>query len=170
LAGLFSQLARLHGMDGKIWERHANPWSGWSRVPILPLGAWAIWARDDLGQWLWAILAALAAWAWLNPRIFPPPRSTSGWMSRAVLGERVWLNRREVPVPLHYVRAVPVILAFAAAGLPLLAWGLWRESGWTVVFGLFLALMAKFWFLDRMVWLYDDMAARHPIYREWLRP
>jgi hypothetical protein len=168
VSGVLGRVAALHGMDAATWERHANPWSGWTRVPILPLATWAIYERDALGSWLWWVLGALAAWSWLNPRIFPPPRSTGAWMSRAVMGERVWLNRRTVPVPLHYSRAVLVILAFAAAGLPLLAWGLWREQGWMVVFGLGLSMIAKFWFLGRMAWLYDDMAARHPIYRAWL--
>ncbi|MEM1299530.1 MAG: DUF6653 family protein [Pseudomonadota bacterium] len=27
----------------------------------------------------------------------------------------------------------------------------------------------KMWFLDRMVWLYDDMAKTHPEYAAWLR-
>jgi len=34
--------------------------------------------------------------------------------------------------------------------------------------GLVLSMQAKLWFVDRMVWLFDDMAG-HPAYRDWLR-
>jgi len=29
-------------------------------------------------------------------------------------------------------------------------------------------VLGKSWFLDRMVWLYDEMAEEHLPYREWL--
>ncbi|MEL7048152.1 MAG: DUF6653 family protein, partial [Pseudomonadota bacterium] len=32
-----SVIERAMAMDDSVWERHANPWSAWSRVPILPL-------------------------------------------------------------------------------------------------------------------------------------
>jgi len=33
------------GMDDATWKRHANPWSGWSRITILPLLCLAIMSR-----------------------------------------------------------------------------------------------------------------------------
>ncbi|WNN88974.1 hypothetical protein P0S91_22390 [Gloeocapsopsis dulcis] len=50
---------------------------------------------------------------WLNPRIFPPPASTNNWAAKAVLGERVWLNRDKIPVPEHY-HCVPSILSIVS--------------------------------------------------------
>lgn len=38
-------IARAHRMDDAAWARHANPWSVWTRVPILLLLALAIWSR-----------------------------------------------------------------------------------------------------------------------------
>jgi hypothetical protein len=168
MSGPLFQIARLQRMDDRTWARHANPLSGWTRVPILPLICAAIFWRDALGVWLYPLLGALMIWAWVNPRAFPPPRTTRSWMSKAVMGERVWLARDRVPVPLHYRRAVPIILGFAVAGVPLIALGLWYQAAWPLVLGLTLSLLGKFWFLDRMVWLYDDMSAGHPIYRAWL--
>lgn len=162
-------LAALQGMDAATWERHANPWSAWTRVPILPLLALAIWSRAWIGAWCLAPVAALALWTWINPRAFPPPRTTRSWSTRAVMGERIWLDRARRPVPAHHARLVPLLVALAGLGMPFIAWGLWRLDLWMLLFGLSLSLLSKFWFLDRMVWLFDDMSAKDPIYRAWLR-
>ena len=54
---LEARIARAHGMDDDSWARHANPWSVWTRVPILPLLALAIWSRSWIGWW--AVLPVL---------------------------------------------------------------------------------------------------------------
>ena len=161
-------VARLHRMDAATWERHASPWSVWTRVPILPLGVAVLYFRQELGGWIWAALGALVLWAWFNPRAFPPPRATTSWASRAVLGERVWLNRAVVPLPAHAGRFVPAAIGLGVSGLPLLAWGLWRLDPAATLLGLALSLAGKFWFLDRMVRLYGRMRD-HPAYRNWAR-
>ncbi len=163
-------LARIHRLDEAGWARHSNPLSGWTRAATLPALALVLWNRDALGPWTWALAVALFLWTLLNPRLFPPPRDRTSWMTRATFGERIWLNRKSVPVPLHYRRAVTVILAISLAGLPLLGWGLWTLNGWATLFGLTLALLGKFWFLDRMVWLHDDMREVDPMYAAWSNP
>lgn len=169
MTGLLGGLVRGFGMTDAVWERHMNKWSGWSRVPTLPLIVFAIYWREALGVTFWPVLVALLVWVWVNPRAFPVPRSTDNWMSRAVMGERIWLNRKNLPVPEHYSRALPVIVAISTAGLPLIAIGIWVEQPWPMLAGLGFSLLGKFWFLDRMVWLYDDMREADPIYRSWLR-
>lgn len=169
MGGALSRIAQVQGMSEAVWDRHANPWSGWTRVPILPLLVAALHWRESLGPLLWPVVFLLVFWTFLNPRAFPAPASTDNWMSRAVLGERIWLARREVPVPLHYERAIPIILGFSVAGLPLIGLGLHFGQGWPLVLGLVLCMLGKFWFLDRMVWLFDDMSRTHPTYRAWLR-
>jgi hypothetical protein len=47
-------------------------------------------------------VAATALWIWLNPRVFPGPRLTDNWASKAALGERVWPNRGRLPAPPHH--------------------------------------------------------------------
>ena len=167
--GIGRAMARAHGLDERGWERHAAPWSVWTRVAILPLGALAVWARVWIGWWFLLPLAALVVWSFVNPRAFPPPVTTRTWSARAVMGERVWLARGALPIPEHHARMAAVTSGIAAAGLPLAAWGLWRLELWPLLLGLALCLVGKFWFIDRMVWLFEDMAREDPIYRAWLR-
>jgi hypothetical protein len=146
---------RAMGMDEAAWARHANPWSGWSRVTLLPLLAAAIWSRAWLGWGAAGLVALVVLWAWANPRAFPPPGRTDAWMTRGVLGERLWLARRERPIPRHHARMALLLSAVSAAGLLPLSLGLWRYDAGLTLFGLALSMGAKLWFLDRMVWLHD---------------
>ncbi|WP_102108892.1 DUF6653 family protein [Oceaniglobus roseus] len=166
---MLSRLAASFAMSDPVWERHANPWSGWTRLPILPLLTLALYARAWIGPWCLVPVALLLLWSWANPRAFPPPRHTTSWFSRATLGERVWLNAGEVPIPPHHARAASLLSTAATLALVPLAWGLWTlDPAWTVL-GLALAVMLKLWLLDRMVWLHHDMAAHHRPYADWLR-
>jgi hypothetical protein len=108
-------------LDAKTWERHANPWSVWTRFAILPLATAAIWSRAWIGWWSLAPVAAVIVWAVVNPGFFAPPAHTSSWASRAVLGERVWLNRRAIPIPEHHRRAIRLMFLGPVVALPTLA-------------------------------------------------
>ncbi len=148
---------RFLGMDDATWAKHANPWSGWSRMSILPLLGLAIWSRVWLG-WgaLWLVLAILI-WTWLNPRLFGLPSNHHAWMTKAVLGERVWLASRSNPIPHHHAKVSRILNIAAVMGLIVLAYGLWQlDLGWAIA-GLVTTMGAKLWFLDRMVWLLADM-------------
>ena len=156
------------GMDAKVWARHANPWSGWTRLPVLPALAIAIWAREWIGIWCLAAIVVLLVWIWLNPRVFPKPDSTDNWMSRGVMGERVWLNRKQVPIPTHHAWWAIFLSVVSAIGIAPLAWGLWVLDVWPVLTGLVITMGGKLWFLDRMAWLFADMGDEHPDYRAML--
>ncbi|WP_108482203.1 DUF6653 family protein [Oceaniglobus ichthyenteri] len=166
---VMGRLAAHFAMSDPVWDRHANPWSGLTRLPILPLMALAIYARVWIGWACLVPLALLILWAWYNPRVFAPPAHTHHWLSRAVMGERVWLNDGTVPIPAHHSRAANWLSVLAALGLAPLIWGLWVLDPWAVACGCTFTILAKLWFLDRMVWLYHDMAAHHPEYAAWLR-
>lgn len=169
MANWSERVAGAVAMDEAAWERHANPWSAWTRVPILPALVLALWSRVWIGAWCLLPVAALLAWAWINPRAFPRPSRTTSWASRAVMGERVWLARDRVPIPGHHALWARLLSLAAGLGAAPLLWGLWALEAWPVLLGLTLTMGAKLWFLDRMVWLYEDMAARHPDYAAWMR-
>lgn len=147
---------RLMGMDDATWARHANPWSGWTRVTILPMLSFAIWSRVWLGWGALLPVLVVCIWTWVNPRLFGPPRNESAWMTKGVLGERVWLAQATTPIPAHHARVARILNLAAGFGVVVLASGLWLlEPGWTIA-GLVTTMGAKLWFLDRMVWLLSD--------------
>ncbi len=154
----FSLSSRLMGMTDRTWERHANPWSVYTRIPGLFLLTLALWSRAWLGWWSLIPTALVVIWIWINPRAFPPPRNTRNWASEATFGERVWLRRRAQAIPSEHQRAAALLTTIAALGMPILIWGIYSLSLWPTVFGLLVTYTGKLWFLDRMVWLYRDTA------------
>jgi hypothetical protein len=153
-----SIVARALMMSEDTWLRHANPWSVWTRITTcLPLLILAIWSRVWLGWWSLMPVAASILWIWLNPRVFPKPRSTDNWASQGVLGERVWLNRKSIRIPTHHRIAPNILSGVGALGLLPLLSGLWKLSLCPTLIGFILVYAGKLWFFDRMVWLYRDM-------------
>lgn len=150
---------RLMAMSDDVWERHANPWSGWSRLTIPPVFVAAVWSRVWLGWWSLVPIALVCLWTWLNPRVFRRPDSIDNWMSKGVLGERVWLARAQTPIPAHHRQMPHILAAVSGVGLIPLAWGLWALDPWPVLTGLVLVTGGKLWFLDRMVWLFEETRA-----------
>ncbi len=85
-----------------------------------------------------------------------------------MLGERVWLKRKELSVPQHHLEAILVLNLLTASGVPFLIWGLYTLQIWPTILGVSLVYLGKMWFLDRMVWLYEDMKNASPEYKSWL--
>ncbi|TDH61409.1 hypothetical protein E2C06_16590 [Dankookia rubra] len=152
-----ARLARAFRLDDAGWVRHANPWSGWTRMAVLPLLALAGWSRAWIGWWALLPLVLLLGFLWLNPRLFPPPCRLDAWISRSVLGERLWVNRDHVPVPARHRRLPHWLAALSGLGGICLAYGVAMLEPWPSLLGLVVAYMGKLWFLDRMVWLHQDM-------------
>lgn len=154
------------GLDDEGWARHANPLSGWSRVFTgLPLLVLAIWSRVWLGWWALVPVAIALIWVVVNPKLFAPASSDESYISKAVLGERFWTRRAEFPIPSHHVVPIRLLNGIAAAGAVPLIWGLVVLDIWILLFGVAVAWGGKMWFLDRMVWLYQDNVAREPTLR-----
>ena len=77
-----------------------------SRFTVLPLFALAVWSRVWIGWWAVLVVALVCVWAWWNPRAFPPPSSTDTWAAKGTFGERVFLNRKALPIPDHHFDVV----------------------------------------------------------------
>lgn len=159
---------RLMTMDDEAWMRHANPWSGLTRFAATPFFFLALWSHVWIGWWSLIPIGIMCFWAWWNPRAFPKPKSTKNWMSKGVFGERVWLNRKVVPIPEHHARAAHLLTAGSAVGAAISLYGFIVTNVWPAAFGFAMAVMFKTWFVDRMVWLYEDMKDATPEYRAWL--
>ncbi|WP_048149635.1 DUF6653 family protein [Methanolacinia paynteri] len=150
------KIASLFAMDDETWEKHANPWSVWTRNTVLPVLVIAFWSRVWLG-WLAIVPVAVAIlWMWINPRLFKKPKSTDDWASKSVLGEMIWLNRKAVLVPERHRRAPNILSAVSGTGFLFVIYGVYFLEIWPVLFGSALVYLGKLWFLDRMVWLYED--------------
>ncbi|MEX0931264.1 MAG: DUF6653 family protein [Candidatus Paceibacterota bacterium] len=127
-------------LSEQTWERHANPWSGWTRVLSMPLIALGLYLHN-----FW-ILGAVIVWLIINPVLFPKPKSTDNWMSRGVLGERLYFKdgkklKKDLPTLLNVLN-VPVFVAFIYFG--------WMQELAPMVLAGLLTMTMKFWFIDRM--------------------
>lgn len=152
-------LERSMGMDDAAWARHSNPLSGWSRFSILPLLALAIWSHVWLGWHAVWLVGVVILWTWLNPRLFAPPKDNAAWMTQGILGERIWLARKQQPIPHHHANAALALTIATGIGLLILIAGLWRLDPGLTIAGLIMSMGAKLWFLDRMVWLASERGA-----------
>lgn len=61
------RVAKLFGLQGDTWTRHANPVSVATRFAVLPLLALSVWSRDRIGWWC------------LVPVVLSRRCSPSGW-------------------------------------------------------------------------------------------
>lgn len=164
---IFSASAKTMRMDGVSWGKHGNPKSVYSRIVGGTFVFLSIWSVFWIG-WFSAIpIAAAILWIYVNPRLFPPPQTTDAWATRGVLGERAFINRKLVPIPTEHQRAAWITSSLAIVFLALAIYGFVIEDFWTAVGGWHAATVAKLWFCDRMVWLWDDMKDSNPQYRAW---
>jgi len=162
------RVAKIFGLTGDSWTRHANPVSVATRFAVLPLLALSIWSRDWIGWWSLLPIVLSLVFMMVNPLLFPKPSSTRNWASKGVFGERVWSERNTVPVPGQFnPRILRVTYVIQAAGAVALAYGLIRFDLVATLSGLVILQTAKAWYIDRQVLLYEDMKQRNSEYASW---
>ena len=154
---LEKHLSKIFNLQGENWKKHANPWSVWTRFATLPFIVLAIWSRAWIGWYAVFPVMILIIWVVVNPTLFKVPKNFDSWGSKAVLGEQFWSERKEHPVPEHHRIPVLILTILQSLGGLLLIFGLWKlELSFTII-GTIIVYLAKMWFLDRMVWVFEDM-------------
>ncbi|HEY7774738.1 MAG TPA: DUF6653 family protein [Marinagarivorans sp.] len=159
---------KLMAMNDATWARHSNPWSVYTRFSALPLISLAVWSREWWGLFSLLPITLALLWVWLNPRLFSVPRTTNNWASMGTFGERIYLNRKRENLPAHHLVMCRLLQTLSALGLPVLIYGLVTLDVWIMVLGNFWLMVFKAWFVDRMVWLYQDLKDSNPRYQSWL--
>lgn len=127
-------------LSEKVWERHANPWSGWTRALTMPALAVALYFHS-----FW-MLGVVITWLIINPMLFSKPKSTNNWMSKGTLGEQIYFKdgkklKKDLPTLLNILN-VPVFISFFYFS--------WMQEIVPLILTGLLTMTIKFWFLDRM--------------------
>jgi hypothetical protein len=165
---LGKKVSGAFGLKDENWMRHSNPASVWTRFSVLPLLVVSIWSRKWIGRRFVVPLGLSTAWLFANPLLFKPPRSTKNWASKAVFGERIWVNSDRSDLPDQFNSVMPTVAsAYQAVGLAPLAYGLSKLRLGPTVGGMLIVQGGKLWYLDRMVLLFDEMKTRKPEYARW---
>ena len=163
------KIAKAFGLEGESWMRHANPASVWTRFTVLSLLSLAIWGRDWIGVWCLIPVAFAVVWMYVNPLFFKAPKSTRNWASRAVLGERIWVDRDKLDLPEQFRSRAASLVAngYSTIGLGFLAYGLVDLNLLATVAGLLITHGGKAWYMDRVTLLYAEMKGRSREYASW---
>lgn len=161
------KIATLFNLTEENWQRHSNPLSVWTRNLSLPLLILAFWSRVWIGWYFLIPISIAVLWTWWNPRLFSAPKSTKNWASRAVRGERVWIQRKETPIPAHHKGMPRILNGVALVGSLFVIIGVYNLELWLTLLGCVIVYSGKLWFLDRMVWLYLDMKDNTEEYNSW---
>ncbi|MEM1167052.1 MAG: DUF6653 family protein [Planctomycetota bacterium] len=159
---------RLMGMDDRVWLRHANPWSVYTRLVTAPLSFLALWSWVWVGWWALVFVGVAGVWVWLNPRVFSRVRDDRSWATRGVFGEMIWLRRRDTPIPTHHADVARATQIASFVFMVPAVYGLIVQDFWAACLGWHGSVLAKVWFVDRMVWLYTDCAHEHAMFEEFL--
>jgi hypothetical protein len=133
-----------------LWARHANPRSGWSRVLTLPLLMTGIYTRRP------RLVAFAVGFAVFNPVLFSPPEDADAWMTRVVLGERMYYRHREgrgAVDLLNYVNGPITAYAVYAA---------YRRRPVATVVATALSMATKFLFVGYVARYYEQNRDRFP--------
>lgn len=147
-------LAKTFRMTDEHWQRHANPWSVWTRFAAIPAGIVALWSRIWIGWWALVPLCLVAVWLWLNVLVFPPITEPNSWAAKGIYGEKLWLELRPAEAQeLYSIQRRLIILS--VLGMLLFIWGVIRLHIWATLFGATVLVLAQLWRIDCFSTFYD---------------
>lgn len=119
----------------RMFQRHAHPFSAWSRLLSAPLLLVPLWTRR------WWLYVPIGAWMAVNPVATPPARDTSSFATRAILGEESWTRD---PTSEPAVMALAGMASATLAGSMVAAYQ-HRRTGAVVGTGVFVAITLWEW-------------------------
>lgn len=147
-----SVVAAAHGMTDEAWRRHANPWSVWTRFAAIPAFELSVWAREWIGWWCLAPVAAVLVWLFvLNVRLFGPVEPVT-WAARGIYGEQLHVEGR---LPAAHRTVLRLLMAAGLLSSVFIGWGLVALDLWPLAFGTTLLVGAQLWRIDRYSLHYD---------------
>lgn len=126
-------MAPESGLYTRMFQRHAHPFSAWSRLLSAPLLLVPMWNRR------WWLYLPIGAWFAVNPIMTPPAHDTSSLATRAMLGEKSW-TRDPTSEPL--VLALTVTASAALVGAMVASY---RHRGTAAVVGTGLFMGLTMW-------------------------
>lgn len=141
-------------MTDERWQRHANPWSVWTRFAAIPAGMLAIWSRIWLGWWCLLPIGLVVVWLVLNVLVFPPVTRPKRWTSKGIYGEQIWLQNRTA-IPQHYAVMHRRLILLGLCGMVMVVWGLVQLHLWMSITGAVVLIIAQLWRIDRFSTLYE---------------
>jgi len=162
-------MEKMMSMSDEVWARHANPLSVYTRFTVLPLLSLSIYSSNWFGLYCLIPVSLSLFWAWYNPRAFAPPQYTNNWASKGTFGERIYLRKAQVAIPSHHLVMARWLIFLSAVGTLLFVVSLAMNDPLLIVCANLTVVLPKAWFVDRMVWLYEDMVDTDPEFQGWLR-
>jgi hypothetical protein len=135
-------------LPDSVWDRHANPLSGWTRLLATPVLLAAIYRRNP------RLLLATVAFLVVNPLLFPEPDEGQheAFMYRVVRGEEAWAASGRSLFGLDY----PQLLNVLNVGTSLYAlYAAVKRDAPGTAFGTAATMALKLWFVAELVQWYD---------------
>lgn len=168
VGGLDPRHLRHLNTQSAALKRISKPKNAFVRALVLPTLLTPLWFHETLGLF-WAAALSIAAffWIWAIPSFKTRQKDASSWPRKAMLGERMWLNRMFVPVPhqLHQQALALLIIGLAFAGVSV--WGAIANDLPILLTGATLAYLSKLASMFLMVKIYELMKNAHPLYKGW---
>lgn len=135
-------------MDAEtVWNRHANPKSGWSRLLSLPVMVAAVYFRR------WRLLGLTVLFMAINPVLFSEPvEEPDDWMYKVVQAEQRWTDDGNRLLGIGYPQILNTL------SIPSMLYGLYaaykRKPLQTVVFTITSQLLNQ-WCMKEIIDHYD---------------
>lgn len=140
-------------LPADVWDRHANPLSGWTRLAATPVLVYALFTRR------WRLLAATIGFLVVNPVLFPAPEEPrSGEFMHDVVRAEEWWVSADRPM---FGTGYPEVLNIATTiGAGVALWSAWRRNALGAVVGTITLMAGKLWFVGALVRAYREANGR----------